>query len=322
MTLKLESVTKNISGKRIVSDLNFQVKKGEILALIGPSGCGKSTTLRLISGLDKLSQGKILINNKDITKEQPSKRNIAMVFQSYALFPHLSVYRNLELGLKIRNVSRKNRENRIRLILSTLQLEDCSERKPSQLSGGQRQRVALGRALLRDPSAYLLDEPMSNLDAQLRDKIRPQIKTLLQDSDKPIVYVTHDQKEAMGIASRICILNQGSIQQIGTPQELYSKPNSLFVAQFIGRPEINVFNLCGNETTAIRPEHLIFDDKGASCKLTNIEWQGSQKVLILKSDLGNLRMICNSNEVIPDSIKISWDKTQEIRFDTANGLRL
>lgn len=242
MTLSLINVTKRINRQTILDNITLEVLDKECLAILGPSGCGKSTTLRIIAGLEDLDAGKIYINNKDVTNVSPVKRKVGMVFQSYALFPHLTVKKNLSVGMEVRKINSTEIQNRIMSVLSVMQLDHLANRLPSQLSGGQKQRVALARALLRDPSVYLLDEPMSNLDAQLRDDLRPMLKNVILEGTQPIVYVTHDQQEAMAMANKIAVLNEGKVEQVGTPQELYLKPISKFVAGFIGRPQINFFN--------------------------------------------------------------------------------
>ena len=241
--LHLNGLGKRFGDQWILRELNLQVREGECVALLGPSGCGKSTALRLIAGLERQDEGSIELDGARLDTIPAERRRIAMVFQSYALFPHLSVRENLNLGLKIRGVAPAQRQQRINSVLDTVRLREMADRRPQQLSGGQRQRVALARALLRDPRVYLLDEPMSNLDAQLRDELRPELRQLILQGSQPVVYVTHDQQEAMALANRIAVLKGGRIEQIGTPEELYKTPASCFVASFIGRPQINLLNL-------------------------------------------------------------------------------
>ncbi len=322
MTLKIEKLSKAINKKWILSDLNIEVLQSECLAILGPSGCGKSSTLRLIAGLDKPTEGRIFINSVDVTNISPVQRKIGMVFQSYALFPHLTVTNNLSIGLKVRGVSTKEQKNRIANILSVMQLEDLADRFPSELSGGQRQRVALSRALLRDPFVYLLDEPMSNLDAQLREELRPQIRNLILKKQQPVLYVTHDQHEAMAIADRIAVLKEGKLQQIGTPQELYKKPKSIFVAGFIGRPQINILPATSGVVRAIRPEHINIVQEGIKCKLIDKEWLGLNQLLFLDSPLGKLKLLCGANNETFEDIEISWDPINEHQFNSYSGIRL
>jgi multiple sugar transport system ATP-binding protein len=238
--LRLEHVYKRYpNGYEAVKDLNIHIKDGEFISLVGPSGCGKSTTLRMIAGLEDITSGNLYIGNK-LANDIPSKdRGIAMVFQSYALFPHMSVSANIGFGLKIKKVDKKIRQQKIEWALDLLDLNGLGDRKPSELSGGQRQRVALGRALVLDPEVLLLDEPLSNLDAKLRVKMRTELKRIHKKLKSTIIYVTHDQAEAMTLSDRIAIMKQGDLMQIGTPTEIYAKPANKFVAGFIGSPPMN-----------------------------------------------------------------------------------
>ncbi len=320
--LKLAKIGRRFGQTWILKDLNLEVEEGECVALLGPSGCGKSTALRLIAGLDQPDQGDVLIDGESQRKIPANRRRIGMVFQSYALFPHLNVQRNLTLGLQIRGATPAEQQQRVNQILQVVRLSDQAERRPAQLSGGQRQRVALARALLRDPLVYLLDEPMSNLDAQLRDDLRPDLRRLILGGPQPVVYVTHDQQEAMALADRIAVLRAGRIEQIGTPQELYNTPQTCFVAQFIGRPPMNLLEPDSNEVIGIRPEHLQFNPAGLPCRLLNREWHGASQHLLLESSRGNLRMVCSGDTTIEESSAISWNPRLEHRFDAGNGQRL
>lgn len=238
--LKLEHIQKKYpNGYVAVKDLNLEIKDGEFISVVGPSGCGKSTTLRMIAGLEDITSGSLYIGGK-LSNDIPSKdRGIAMVFQSYALFPHMTVAANIGFGLKIKKVDKKIRQEKIEWALDLLDLNGLGDRKPAELSGGQRQRVALGRALVLDPEVLLLDEPLSNLDAKLRVKMRTEIKRLHKQLKSTIIYVTHDQSEAMTLSDRIAIMKQGDLIQIGTPTEIYTKPANKFVAGFIGSPSMN-----------------------------------------------------------------------------------
>jgi sn-glycerol 3-phosphate transport system ATP-binding protein len=232
--------------KRYLNDVvalkqfDLTVDDGEFVILVGPSGCGKSTALRLLAGLDKPTSGEIRIGGRPVTGDSPGDRDIAMVFQNYALYPHMSVYKNLAYGLRQRKTPKAEVEERVREIGDVLGIAELFGRKPAQLSGGQRQRVAMGRALVRKPQAFLLDEPLSNLDAKLRSQVRAELKRLHHRLSITSIYVTHDQVEAMTLADRICVLNQGELQQLGTPQEVYEHPANLFVAGFIGSPAMNL----------------------------------------------------------------------------------
>ena len=322
MTLDLQNVGRCIGNQWIVRHLSFQIGNDECLALVGPSGCGKSTTLRLIAGLDPVSEGSIAIEGHDVTQLTPAERSIGMVFQSYALLPHLTVFENLELGLKIRNVQPRDRSIKIQRVLDLVQLSDRASHRPAQLSGGQRQRVALARALIRDPEIYLLDEPMSNLDAQLREDIRPELRRLVLEQQKPTIYVTHDQHEAMAMAQKIAVLNQGKIEQIDTPYTLYTNPSTLFVARFIGRPQINCLRPQQGRVKAIRPEDIRFSDSGLACKVQSREWLGNSQLLFLESEEGIVRMLTQPDASIPDSGQITWDQSDELLFDAMSGSRL
>ncbi len=322
MSLELTNLGRHVDGRWILRQLSLSVEEGECLALVGPSGCGKSTTLRLIAGLDQPTEGRIVLDGVDVTRTPPIDRKVGMVFQSYALFPHLSVGANLELGLKVRGISPADRLKRVQEVLQLVQLEDQVTKKPGLLSGGQRQRVALARALLRDPLVYLLDEPMSNLDAQLREDLRPQLRRLVLRDRKPVVYVTHDQHEAMAMADRIAVLNKGRIEQVASPKQLYQKPQTLFVAQFIGRPQINVLPVSEGVIRAIRPECLAITPQGLRCRVQHREWLGSSQILTLESDLGLLRMLTSADQSVPEALSVGWAQQDEHRFDSATGDRL
>jgi multiple sugar transport system ATP-binding protein len=237
--VELVNLSKSFGAIKVLHDLNLVVEEGEFVALVGPSGCGKSTLLRIIAGLEEASGGDVVMDNEIVNDLNPRERNIAMVFQSYALYPHMTVEENIGFNLRISGVSKGERRARAREAAETLGLTDLLERKPSQLSGGQRQRVAMGRAIVRNPDAFLFDEPLSNLDAKLRSEMRDEIKRLHQKVKTTSIYVTHDQIEAMTLADRVVILKGGVIQQIGTPSELYRNPVNSFVAGFIGSPAMN-----------------------------------------------------------------------------------
>jgi multiple sugar transport system ATP-binding protein len=243
--LELKNLNKTYSPKVIpVKDISLTVDDNEFLTLLGPSGCGKSTTLRLIAGLEEPTRGRIVIGNEDVTYRQPGDRNIAMVFQSYALYPHLTVYENLCSGLKLKKTPKAEIENRVVEAARVLGLDaTLMNRKPGQLSGGQRQRVAVGRALVRRPHVFLLDEPLSNLDALLRERVRADIKQLFAAQKVPVVYVTHDQTEAMTLSTKVAVLNNGYVQQLDQPERIYSHPMTQFVAGFVGSPQMNLLTV-------------------------------------------------------------------------------
>ena len=239
-TLQLQNVRKSFGNVKVLHDVSIDMADGEFLVLVGPSGCGKSTLMNMIAGLEQPSGGRVLLDGRDITDLPPAERDIAMVFQSYALYPNMTVASNLEFPLRMRKVPRPERGRRVREVAALLRIEELLARKPRQLSGGQRQRVAIGRALARDPQLYLFDEPLSNLDAQLRLDMRTEIKKLHQRLGATAVYVTHDQIEAMTLATRIAVMKDGKVQQLGTPQQVYHQPANTFVASFMGSPRMNL----------------------------------------------------------------------------------
>ncbi|MDE3009524.1 MAG: ABC transporter ATP-binding protein [Pseudomonadota bacterium] len=239
-TLALDGIKKSFGPVQILHDISIDLKDGEFLVLVGPSGCGKSTLMNIIAGLEEPSGGALHLNGRDITPLGPADRNIAMVFQSYALYPNMTVAKNIEFPLEMHRIDRSVRAERVAKVAKLLQIEHLLERKPRQLSGGQRQRVAIGRALAREPQLYLFDEPLSNLDAQLRLDMRTEIKKLHQRLKSTIVYVTHDQIEAMTLATRIAVMKGGVLQQLGTPYEVYNRPANTFVASFMGSPRMNL----------------------------------------------------------------------------------
>jgi multiple sugar transport system ATP-binding protein len=271
--IALRNVRKAFGDTVIVPDANLMIEHGEFIVFVGPSGCGKSTLLRLIAGLEDLTSGEILIDGADVSNVPPSNRELSMVFQSYALYPHMSVRNNIAFPLKMVGRPAAEIEAKVKKAAATLNLADYLDRKPRQLSGGQRQRVAIGRAIVREPKAFLFDEPLSNLDAALRVQMRIEIMQMHQDLDATMVYVTHDQVEAMTMADRIVVLNKGVIEQVGTPLELYNKPDSLFVAGFIGSPKMNFINgetaaQYKAQTIGIRPEHITLSG-------TSGDWPGT-----------------------------------------------
>ena len=258
--VKLDNVCKLYAGNvAAVKDFSLSIADGEFVVFVGPSGCGKSTTLRMIAGLEEISSGTVSIGERVVNDVHPKDRDIAMVFQNYALYPHMSVYDNMALALKIRKIPKPEIQNRVMAAARMLGLEQLLERKPGQLSGGQRQRVAVGRAIVREPKAFLFDEPLSNLDAQLRTDMRAEIKRLHQRLGATIIYVTHDQVEAMTLASRIAVLNAGQLQQYDTPARLYRQPHNLFVAGFMGSPPMNRL------TANLTPQSIEWGG-GASCQ--------------------------------------------------------
>jgi multiple sugar transport system ATP-binding protein len=285
-----ENVSKVFDGTKAVDDLTLDVTDGEFLVLVGPSGCGKSTALRMLAGLEDISGGRILIGERVVNNLAPASRDVAMVFQSYALYPHMTVYDNLAFGLRNQKVPKAEVDERVHRAAGILGMEDMLKRKPKQLSGGQRQRVALGRAIVREPAAFLMDEPLSNLDAKLRVATRAEILKLQRQLGTTTIYVTHDQVEAMTMGDRIAVMNLGVLQQAGTPEELYTRPANVFVAGFIGSPAMNlvpapVVDAGGAGLVAgFRPEHVEPSDArgdGISfhAKVEVVEYLGDEQLV-------------------------------------------
>ena len=238
--IRYEHVSKSFDANKVVDDFDLRIADGELMVLVGPSGCGKTTALRMLAGLEEADSGQIVIDEQIVNDLEPRERDVAMVFQNYALYPHLSVYQNMAFGLRLHHVGKDEIDRRVREAAHVLQLEELLQRKPKQLSGGQRQRVAMGRAIVRQPKVFLMDEPLSNLDAKLRVQMRAQIARLQRDLAVTMLYVTHDQVEAMTLGRRVAVMRLGALQQVAPPQELYGRPVNLFVASFIGSPAMNV----------------------------------------------------------------------------------
>ena len=284
----IKDVAKRWNGQLGVEGISLDIPEGSFTALLGPSGCGKSTTLRLLAGLELPDEGKIFIDGKDVTTRAASDRNLSMVFQSYALFPHLSVAENVVFGLKVRRVPKKERQEKLHRALEITGLLGYEDRKPGELSGGQRQRVALARAIVAGQRLCLMDEPLSNLDAKLRNSVRKDIKKLQRDLGITVVYVTHDQTEAMSMADTVVLMKDGHIQQVGPPEDLYNKPNNTFVAEFVGAPPMALISSAGlsgfqlGQTLGIRAENIEIVPKGEgrlTCTITESEFLGSETLI-------------------------------------------
>jgi len=300
--LELKNVTKIYpNGTKAVHETSLSIEEGEFMVFVGPSGCGKSTLLRMVAGLEDITEGEITLDGNLINETDPSERDIAMVFQNYALYPHMNVYNNLAYGLKNRGIDKKDIEQKVNDAAKLLQISDYLERKPSMLSGGQRQRVAMGRAIVRNPKIFLFDEPLSNLDAKLRIQMRLEIKKLQQKVGVTSIFVTHDQTEAMTLADKLAVINNGIIEQLATPIEIYNNPKSLFVAGFIGSPQMNFMegelknntlsaegfeikniksDYNGDVMLGIRPEHLSQSDNGLiNLSVDMVEQLGSDNLV-------------------------------------------
>ena len=317
--LELKNITKIYpNGTKAVDETSLNVEDGEFVVFVGPSGCGKSTLLRMIAGLEDITGGEISLDGKIINNIDPSERDVAMVFQNYALYPHMSVYNNMAYGLKNRGISKEDITTKVNDAAELLEIDQLLSRKPSMLSGGQRQRVAMGRAIVRNPKIFLFDEPLSNLDAKLRNQMRLEIKKLQRQMDVTSVFVTHDQTEAMTLGDRIVVINNGIVEQVGTPKDIYSKPNTKFVAEFIGSPQMNLFNCKienGNAkigdghinlensiniqdaSIGVRPDDIQINQNGKfETKANLVEYLGSD--MIIYSSIGNQDFSCKLSSKI------------------------
>ena len=350
-TLKIEELSKNFGTTEVLRKINLEIDEGNFLVLLGPSGCGKSTLLNIIAGLETINEGNVFIDDYNVSKVEPKDRNIAMVFQSYALYPSMNVKENMIFGLKQAKTSKEKIAEQLEKVSTFLQVDKLLERKPSQLSGGQRQRVAIGRALVREPRIFLFDEPLSNLDAKLRVEMRREIKKLHQQLKTTVVYVTHDQTEAMSLGTKIAIMNHGVIQQNETPENIYNKPSNTFVADFIGSPSMNLIKgkLIKNSNNisfiaddsslevpinnydfkensdlknkeiyfGIRPEHIYFkklneDDFDINLRADLSEYIGHEQIVTL--DYSNQEILAK----FPSTIKIELEKEMKLYFDLAH----
>jgi sn-glycerol 3-phosphate transport system ATP-binding protein len=289
--ITIQNVTKEFpNGVVAVDDVSVDIADGEFVVLVGPSGCGKTTLLRSIGGLEKVTAGHIKIGDRDVTRLEPSKRDLAMVFQNYALYPHMTVRQNLAYGLRVRRTPKHEREERVQEVARLLELDELLDRRPGQLSGGQQQRVAMGRAIVRQPSAYLMDEPLSNLDAKLRVSMRGEIHSLQRRLGTTTVYVTHDQVEAMTMGDRIAVMSSGVIKQLGTPKQVFEDPRNMFVASFVGSPSMNlipapVVDAGGSGLVAgLRPEHIDVENGSGDAvrfdaRVDSIEYLGEEQLV-------------------------------------------
>ncbi|TCK02610.1 ABC transporter ATP-binding protein [Marinobacterium mangrovicola] len=324
--LQVQGLCKAWGESRAVSELNFSIEPGEFVALLGPSGCGKSTTLKMIAGLEEPTSGVISLNDRDITHLAPGKRGLAMVFQSYALFPHLSVAENILFGLKARRVAADECQRRLKQVAELVDLGAHLNKKPGQLSGGQCQRVALARAIVAEAPLCLMDEPLSNLDAKLRNEMRAELRALQQRLGMTVLYVTHDQVEAMSMADRILLLNKGELAQEGTPEALYNRPENTFVARFIGNPPMNLIEQ-GVTLLGVRPEHVYTAEQGMSARVAGCDYHGADTIIDAQlPEFGNqiVKLRKPGHQVLPIGmeLKLGWQPEHEHRFDKASGQRL
>jgi len=348
VAVKVENIRKTFDKGQIVAadDISLDIGSDEFLIFLGPSGCGKTTTLRCIAGLETPDEGRITINNEEVTHQEPGDRDLAFVFQSIALFPHMTVQENIRFGLDMKTDLEKEEKNeRVRTVADMLGIEEMLDRKPSALSGGQQQRVSLGRAMVMEPAAFLLDEPFSALDAQLRDRMRTEVKRLQRELDTAMIFVTHDQEEAMSLGDKIVIMNDGRIQQVGSPYEIYNDPQNLFVANFIGSPSVNKLDcvvsktdggvtlttdLCEltlsdteidtatvregtNYTLTVRPEYLQINDESSLFEATVeiVEPHGDRDAVFVKSEGIDLAAIVNQGDVDQSAETVSVDIDSE-----------
>jgi multiple sugar transport system ATP-binding protein len=325
-SIRLEGVSKTFGRTTVIPGVDLDIQDGTFVVFVGPSGCGKSTLLRLIAGLEDVSAGRIIIDGNDVAKLPPAKRGLAMVFQSYALYPHMTVRKNIGFGLRMAGRPRDEVARKVEAASNVLNLSAYLDRKPGELSGGQRQRVAIGRAIVREPKAFLFDEPLSNLDAALRVQMRLEIARLQKNLATTTVYVTHDQVEAMTLADRIVVLNGGRVEQVGSPLELYSRPDNLFVAGFIGSPRMNFVSgelaaRMDAATIGVRPEHLVAsrDGEGWRGTVAAAEHLGSDTFLYIdvpQTDGMTARAIGELGVKQGDPVRVTPDPARIHRFDS------
>ncbi|EJX2681368.1 ATP-binding cassette domain-containing protein [Clostridioides difficile] len=325
--LKINNVFKSYDQKKVLNNISLDIEEGEFLCLLGPSGCGKTTLLRIIAGLEDVNSGTIILQDKDITNLEPSKRGFGIVFQSYALFPNMTAYNNIAFPLKERKVSKEKIDNKVKEVLETVGLTNEAHKYPKALSGGQQQRIAIARALALEPKFLLLDEPMSALDAKVRHKLRMDIKRLQKELNITTIMVTHDQEEAITMADKIAILNEGDIMQIGTPEEIYQNPQNLFTAQFIG--DTNCFDN-GDSILTVRPEYVQIEKSAKENYqgiISNIEFRGNLLRVEIKDKLNenfiisdiSIKEWVNLNLVEGDLVKISIDEKYYLKYPKVKG---
>lgn len=352
----IKDVHKSFGTTKVIKGLDLEINDGEFVVIVGKSGCGKSTLLRMIAGLETITSGEISISGSVVNNLEPKERDVAMVFQNYALYPHMTAFQNIGYALRIARRPRTEIRERVEWVAGVLGIEDLMERKPSQLSGGQRQRVAMGRAIIREPGVFLFDEPLSNLDAKLRNKMRVELKRLHSSLKATSIFVTHDQVEAMTMADKLVLMNVGIVEQVGTPREIYAYPNSTYVATFIGSPEMNLFqgslssdgesiNMLNGEEfklpykvkssqgqtiiVGIRPEHLVLGpnlhgEYGLMAQIEYIEDQGASLVFHAKAGEQELTILAQSDIGNPTNgdVFVQFLPSNLHFFDASNGLRI
>jgi len=333
-TVTLRDVRKSFGRTEVIHGVDIDVADGEFIVIVGPSGCGKSTLLRMVAGLETVTEGEVLIDGARVNEKEPMDRDIAMVFQNYALYPHMSVFDNMAYGLKIAKVPKAEIRERVQVAAKLLQLEPYLGRKPRELSGGQRQRVAMGRAIVRKPAVFLFDEPLSNLDAKLRVQMRLEIKQLQRELGVTALYVTHDQVEAMTLADRMLVMNAGTADQIGAPLEVYADPRTEFVAGFIGSPPTNFLDAGklgetgGAARMGMRPEHIRITEPGAArvaAQVLYTELLGAETLVHTRLDDGTLVTIRQEGAALPPKegarVGLTWQAEDEMLFG-GDGLRV
>jgi sn-glycerol 3-phosphate transport system ATP-binding protein len=323
--VSLKDVKKSYGALEVIHGVSAQIADGEFVVIVGPSGCGKSTLLRMVAGLERISSGEVAIGERVVNELEPKDRDIAMVFQNYALYPHMSVYENMSYGLRIKGFSKVEIETRVRRAAGILELEGFLQRKPRELSGGQRQRVAMGRAIVREPAVFLFDEPLSNLDAKLRVQMRAELQALHRRLGTTSLYVTHDQVEAMTLAHRMIVMNAGRAEQIGTPLEVYARPATTFVAGFIGSPPMNLVPR-GGKLLGVRPEDLEPCAQGEAmltAQVDLVEQLGAD--ILVHGTIEGTRIVARqpaSRTIALGSLPLRFDPARAHFFDPASGVRL
>jgi ABC-type sugar transport system ATPase subunit len=325
-SVELRGLTKRFGSLAVVDDVSLRIDHGQLVCLLGPSGCGKTTTLRLIAGFLEPTSGEIHVGDRVVSTSartvQPENRKMSMIFQSYALWPHMTVTENIIYGLRLRKLDRDTIAKKLAAILATAKLEPLAQRYPGELSGGQQQRVALGRAIIAETPVCLMDEPLSNLDAQLRGEMRREIRALQRRLGITMVYVTHDQTEAMTMADRVVLLRNGRIEQVGSPDELYARPATAFTAGFIGAPPMNLMKVNG-ALTGVRPEDMRIADDGMEAKVESVEYLGADSLVAARAGEHSLLVRVPGHARLTEgaAVHVAWHRDHEHHFDAQTGRR-